>query len=1078
MKKKRPSEFAFFNLSVSITVLLCAAAVYWVLSATVLAFFHSEAAAKVRTLSFAERVTYQRAIENVYWRHRIWPKERPDRKPLLDALMSQAQLEKKVHDYLRKSQALEDYWQRPITANQLQAEMDRMAKHTRQPELLGELFEALGNDPFVIAECLARPALAERLLTNWYASDQRIHSELKQRAEVELQTHPTVEQMKQLSGTYSEMELINGDTVGRAESSAPEHGVRLNSGEWEQAVRRLAAVFDNGKNGTGQITPFEIGVVSRLQEDGTRYYVTAVVKKTDDHLKLATVAWLKESLESWLTRAENSLAKSLGPFTANYTLPAISGGTGCIDDTWTATAGPPEARYAHTAIWTGSEMIVWGGATGVGFNTGYKYDPATDSWTATSTVAAPTARRSHTAVWTGSEMIVWGGYNGSYPSTGGRYNPTTDSWIATGITNAPTGREGQTAVWTGNEMIVWGGYDGWCVNTGGKYNPNTDSWIATTTTNAPTSRFFQTAVWTGGAMIVWGGYSCDADSELQSGARYNPSIDSWTPTSIVNAPEPRDYHTAIWTGGEMVIWGGHNNNIGEFNTGGRYDPGTDSWIATTTVNAPSARGGHTAIWTGSNMIIWGAAADTSGGRYNPAADSWIPTSTTNAPAFRFDHTVVWTGTEMIVWGGDSNVGILNTGGRYNPNTNSWAPTNTYNVPSARHSHAAVWTGSEMIVWGGKPLGVPFSNTGGTYNLATDTWGSISATNAPVARDSFTTVWTGNEMIIWGGVDQSNNYLNTGGRYNPNTDSWTATSTVNAPTARSAHTAVWTGNEMIIWAGYDNVVGYSNSGGRYNPGTDSWAATNTANAPSRRDEQTAVWTGAEMIVWGGYFFDFMGHTLSTGGRYNPTTDNWISTNTTNAPEERASHTAVWTGTEMVVWGGYFFDFNRQFLNTGGRYNPSTDSWTPTSMSNVPTVRSSHTALWTGDEMIIWGGSSLNTGGRYSPTFDTWRTTNTTTAPVGRQSHTAVWTGAEMIVWGGDRDIGGDLNTGARYCAVFTSPSPTPTATPTATITPTATPTATPTLTATPTATPTSTARPTLTPRSTPPTRPRPTPPPRP
>src|SRR6266480_7221846 len=62
-----------------------------------------------RTLTFAQRVAYQRAIEEVYWRHRIWPKERPDAKPPLDAVTSQAQLEKKVADYLRKSQALEDY---------------------------------------------------------------------------------------------------------------------------------------------------------------------------------------------------------------------------------------------------------------------------------------------------------------------------------------------------------------------------------------------------------------------------------------------------------------------------------------------------------------------------------------------------------------------------------------------------------------------------------------------------------------------------------------------------------------------------------------------------------------------------------------------------------------------------------------------------------------------------------------------------------------------------------------------------------------------------------------------------------
>jgi hypothetical protein len=83
-----------------------------------------------------------------------------DFKPSLGTVMSQAQLEKKVADYLRKSQALEDYWQRPITGEQLQAETDRMAKHTKQPDVLRELFEALGNDPFVIAECLARPALA------------------------------------------------------------------------------------------------------------------------------------------------------------------------------------------------------------------------------------------------------------------------------------------------------------------------------------------------------------------------------------------------------------------------------------------------------------------------------------------------------------------------------------------------------------------------------------------------------------------------------------------------------------------------------------------------------------------------------------------------------------------------------------------------------------------------------------------------------------------------------------------------------------------------------------------------------
>ena len=71
-----------------------------------------------------------------------------------------------MEEYRRNSQALEFYWQRPITADQLQTEMERMASHTKQPEVLRELFDALGNDPFVIAECLARPVLTERLIAD------------------------------------------------------------------------------------------------------------------------------------------------------------------------------------------------------------------------------------------------------------------------------------------------------------------------------------------------------------------------------------------------------------------------------------------------------------------------------------------------------------------------------------------------------------------------------------------------------------------------------------------------------------------------------------------------------------------------------------------------------------------------------------------------------------------------------------------------------------------------------------------------------------------------------------------------
>src|SRR5438445_13457000 len=104
------AQTGFFDTRVLNAFIICGAAACFRGSGTLLVFFSAETPAKVfqRTLTFQERVAYQRAIEDVYWRHRIWPKENPDPKPSLDAVISQAQLEQKVEDYLRKLQMLED----------------------------------------------------------------------------------------------------------------------------------------------------------------------------------------------------------------------------------------------------------------------------------------------------------------------------------------------------------------------------------------------------------------------------------------------------------------------------------------------------------------------------------------------------------------------------------------------------------------------------------------------------------------------------------------------------------------------------------------------------------------------------------------------------------------------------------------------------------------------------------------------------------------------------------------------------------------------------------------------------------
>ena len=122
------------------------------------------------TISFETRLTSQRAIEEVYWKHRIWPAENPKPKPPLEAVhaLENLILRARVEDSLRLSNALEAYWGQAITGPQVQAEIERQARDSKQPEVLLELWAALHNDPHLIAEILARPPLAERLARNWY----------------------------------------------------------------------------------------------------------------------------------------------------------------------------------------------------------------------------------------------------------------------------------------------------------------------------------------------------------------------------------------------------------------------------------------------------------------------------------------------------------------------------------------------------------------------------------------------------------------------------------------------------------------------------------------------------------------------------------------------------------------------------------------------------------------------------------------------------------------------------------------------------------------------------------------------
>ncbi len=520
----------------------------------------------------------------------------------------------------------------------------------------------------------------------------------------------------------------------------------------------------------------------------------------------------------------------------------------------------------------------------------------------------------------------------------------------------------------------------------------------------PPARFAHTAVWTGSEMIVYGGLTF-SDFVFAGGGRYDPATDTWSPLSEVGAPMARGQHTAVWSGTEMLVWGGTGDEVG-----GRYDPSTDSWTLMSTVGAPWMRENHVAVWTGTEMIVWGGY-EQEGGRYDPVFDQWTLMSEIDAPTALPFATAVWTGTEMIVWGGGEDpFEPSDEGARYDPVHDVWI-TLPFFPQEPRIYHSAVWTGDEMIIWGGQGLEfdpdtgsemeVPLT-TGAKYSPATDSWESIFGPNP---RYRHTAVWSGSEMLIYGGEESPDPAES----FDPQTDLFTVLPPNGLVEGRTEHTAVWTGTEMIVWGGIEESDLFKpvSSGVIYREATHSWFPTRH-QAPEPRAGHTAVWTGAEMIVFGG-----RGPTgdFDEGRRYDPALDDWRRFSAVNRPSFREHHRAVWTGTEMIVWGGRLGGWEQ----SGGRYDPAADSWTDTTLVGAPAPRGHHAMAWSGSEMLVWGGtdgSMLGDGARYDPVTDSWSPISSVNAPSARRLASFVWTGSEAFLWGGS-ESGGFAGDGRLY-----------------------------------------------------------------
>jgi N-acetylneuraminic acid mutarotase len=343
--------------------------------------------------------------------------------------------------------------------------------------------------------------------------------------------------------------------------------------------------------------------------------------------------------------------------------------------------------------WTGTHLLVWGGASddrsdATLYADGASYDPTTEQWT--TLPAAPLSARTQMGwVWTGSSLVVFGGY-GSVDSDGtvepladgAIYSPSANSWR-----KLPAGplspRFNPQLVWTGREVLVIGGdpanesIDGHGYAAGwAAYDPARKHWTtlpAMPTTAGHDVRHLRTMVTDRGIYVgqLWQHVTTDGNSgELDAGTDfvvYDPAHNTWTKreasaATLENQPAGLDGVTVA--GDQLLVlpgqgWHGDGSTWpGMFGGHGyRLDLATGVWTAMSP--GPIDRDDPIGVWTGSALLEYDATIASSLGDgpttgpgesavWDPTSDTW--TALPTAPGPPLGDNAVWAGDQLLEWG--------------------------------------------------------------------------------------------------------------------------------------------------------------------------------------------------------------------------------------------------------------------------------------------------------------------------------------------------------------------------------------------------------------------------------------------
>jgi N-acetylneuraminic acid mutarotase len=332
---------------------------------------------------------------------------------------------------------------------------------------------------------------------------------------------------------------------------------------------------------------------------------------------------------------------------------------------------------------------------------------------------------------------------------------------------------------------------------------------------------------------------------------------------------------------------------------------------------------------------------------------------------------VWTGKEVIVWGGSSlDEETLSTkpnrgGAAYNPRKDSWRKIPPAPIPGG-HGYSLSWTGEEVLVWGDPDRGrATKGNRGAAFDPTTNAWRRIPG--GPLAgRSGHLAAWTGDELIIWGGgltASKRERYDGEGAAFDPDTNKWRRLSEAPLPAGYDAMGG-WTGTEVIVMVSpmgieEDDYPKFAHIAA-YDPTSDSWRKLERPPFVTNVSPPAPLLDGKLFLlslngpVDGGEVNGY-DRSYDTGGIYDSSREKWL---THSDPPERPNHT----------WGQVALD--DEVVIDGLAYDPRADSWRvlpefPLEPREFPVV------VWTGRELIVWGGAGLNhdppaaSGAAYTP-----------------------------------------------------------------------------------------------------------------